>query len=82
MIRLPRLPRPLLRGAGTLTATAILAFALIIAVTGAIMTRKAINVSFTQQMQIERAQLTLERMLKIQLDEENYVRAYVITRDP
>ncbi len=82
MIRLPRLPRPVLRGAGTLTATAILAFALIIAVTGALMTRHAINVSFTEQMQIERAQLSLERMLKIQLDEENYVRAYVITRDP
>ncbi|HET9095764.1 MAG TPA: PP2C family protein-serine/threonine phosphatase [Candidatus Baltobacteraceae bacterium] len=82
MIRLPRLPRPLLRGAGTLTATAILAFALIVAVTGAVMTRKAITVSFAEQMQIERAQLTLERMLKIQLDEQNYARAYVITRDP
>src|SRR5579884_561572 len=82
MIRLPRLPRPLLRGAGTLTATAILAFALIIAVTGAVITRQEINVSFNEQMQIEGAQLTLERMLKIQLDEENYVRAYVITRDP
>ena len=82
MIRLPRLPRPLLRGAGTLTATAILGFALVIAVTGALVTRQAINSSFAEQMQIERAQLTLERMLKIQLDEENYVRAYVITRDP
>jgi serine phosphatase RsbU (regulator of sigma subunit) len=82
MIRLPRLPRPVLRGAGTLTATAILAFALLIAVTGAITTRKAISDSFAQQMQIERAQLTLERMLRIQLDEENYARAYVITRDP
>jgi len=81
-VRLPRLPRPVLRGAGTLTATAILAFALIIAVTGAVITRKAINVSFAEQTRIERAQLTLERMLKIQLDEENYVRAYVITRDP
>src|SRR5579884_4153203 len=82
MIRLPRLPRPVLRGAGTLTATAILVFALVVAVTGALITRQAINVSFYEQMQIERAQLTLERMLKIQLDEENYVRAYVITRDP
>jgi serine phosphatase RsbU (regulator of sigma subunit) len=71
-----------LRGAGTLTATAILAFALLIAVTGALTTRHAINSSFAEQMQIERAQLTLERMLKIQLDEQNYVRAYVITRDP
>jgi serine phosphatase RsbU (regulator of sigma subunit) len=82
MIRLPRLPRPVLRGAGTLTATAILAFALIIAVTGAVITRKAISVSFAEQTRIERAQLTLERMLKLQLDEQNYVRAYVITRDP
>lgn len=82
MIRLPRLPQPLLRSAGTLTATAILGFALVIAVTGAWVTRGAINASFVEQMQIERAQLTLERMLKIQLDEENYVRAYVITRDP
>lgn len=82
MIRLPRLPRPVLRGAGTLTATAILAFALLIAVTGALTTRHAINSSFAEQMQIERAQLSLERMLKIQLDEQNYVRAYVITRDP
>jgi serine phosphatase RsbU (regulator of sigma subunit) len=71
-----------LRGAGTLTATAILGFALIIAVTGALTTRHAINSSFSPQMQIERAQLTLERMLRIQLDEENYVRKYVITRDP
>lgn len=82
MIRLPRLPRPLLRGAGTLTATAILAFALVIAITGAVTTRRAINNSFAEQMQIERAQITLERMLKIQLDEQNDVRAYVITRDP
>jgi serine phosphatase RsbU (regulator of sigma subunit) len=82
VIRLPRVPQPLLRSAGTLTATAILGFALVIAVTGALVTRDAINTSFAQQMQTERAQLTLERMLKIQLDEENYVRAYVITRDP
>jgi serine phosphatase RsbU (regulator of sigma subunit) len=71
----------MLRSAGTLTATAILGFALIIAVTGALITRQAINVSFGEQMQIQRAQLTLESMLKIQLDAENYVRAYVITRD-
>ncbi len=80
-MRFPRL-RPLLRGAGTLTATAILGFALVIAVTGALVTRQAINTSFAEQMEIERAQLTLERMLKVQLDEENYIRAYVITRDP
>lgn len=81
MIRLPRLPAPVLRGAGTLTATAILVFALLIAITGALRTRQEINASFAEQMQIERGQLTLEKLLKLQLDEENYIRAYVITRD-
>jgi serine phosphatase RsbU (regulator of sigma subunit) len=71
-----------LRGAGTLTATAILGFALVIAVTGALTTRRAINSTFAEQTQIQRAQVMLQRMLKIQLDEENYLRAYVITRDP
>lgn len=67
--------------AGTLTATAILLFALIVAVTGAVGTRQAIDASFAEQAGISRAQLALERMTKIQLDEENYIRAYVITRN-
>jgi hypothetical protein len=67
--------------AGTLTATAILLFALIVAVTGAIGTREAIDASFAEQAGIARAQLALERMTKIQLDEENYIRAYVITHN-
>ena len=82
MIRLPRLPAPLIRSAGTLTATAILVFALVVAVTGAWNTRRQIDASFNEQMRIQRGQLSLERMLKIQLDEENYIRAYVITHDP
>jgi serine phosphatase RsbU (regulator of sigma subunit) len=81
VIRLPRLPAPVLRSAGTLTATAILVFSLALAVSGAWNTRSEINASFNEQMQIERGQLSLERMLKIQLDEENYIRAYVITHD-
>lgn len=82
MIRLPRVSAPIARGAGTLTATAILIFALIIAVTGALRTRQEIAASFAEQTAIQRGQLMLERMLKIQLDEENYIRAYVITHDP
>ena len=74
-------PPPVLRGAGTMTATAILVFALIIAITAAWNTRREIDASFAHQMRIERGQLSLERMLKIQLDEENYIRAYVITHD-
>ena len=82
MIRWPRLSAPVIRSAGTLTAAAILVFALAIAVIVALNTRTAVNASFAEQMQIEQGQLTLERMLKIQLDEENYIRAYVITHDP
>lgn len=82
VMRFPHLPAGLIRSAGALTAFAILIFALIVAVAGAWNTRTAVNHSFTEQMLIERGQLTLERMLKIQLDEENYIRAYVITHDP
>lgn len=77
-----RVSASLLRGAGTLTATAILAFALIVAVSGAFQTRVAIRNSFAEQTRIQAAQLRLEEMLKRQLDEENYIRAYVITHDP
>jgi len=76
------IPAPVLRSAGTMTAAAILVFALIIAIAAAWNTRREIDASFRHQMQIERGQLALERMLKIQLDEENYIRAYVITHDP
>ncbi len=81
MIR-PRLPVPLIRSAGTLTAATILLFALAISIAVAFNTRKAVNASFDEQMKIQQGQLALERMLKIQLDEENYIRAYVITHDP
>ena len=80
-MRLPRIAPPVLRSAGTLTATAILAFAVVVAIYGAWNTRHAIDQSFTHQMSIQRGQLALERMLKIQLDEQNYIRAYVITHD-
>jgi serine phosphatase RsbU (regulator of sigma subunit) len=81
-MRFPRLSAPVIRSAGTLTAVAILIFALAIAVVVALNTRKAVNASFEEQMRIEQGQLALERMLKIQLDEQNYIRAYVITHDP
>src|SRR5579884_2689820 len=82
VMRFPRLSAPIVRSAGTLTAAAILVFALAIAVIVALNTRKAVNASFDEQMRIQQGQLTLERMLKIQLDEQNYIRAYVITHDP
>jgi serine phosphatase RsbU (regulator of sigma subunit) len=71
----------MLRSAGTLTAAAILAFALVVAVVGGLDTRTAVNSSFSEQSAIEQGQLALEHMLRTQLDEQNYIRAYVITHD-
>ena len=82
MIRMPRLPARILRSAGTLAATLILLFALGVAIEGAWSTSAAIDASFQEQTVIQKAQLALEEMLKLQLDEQNYLRAYVITRDP
>src|SRR5579862_3213335 len=82
VIRIPRLSATVIRSAGTLTAVAILVFALFTAVAVALNTRNAVQASFEEQSRIQEGQLALERMLKIQLDEENYLRAYVITHDP
>jgi len=70
------------RSAGALSASAVLLFALLIALNGALRTQEDIAASFSQQTSIQTAQLELERMLKWQLDEENYIRGYVITHDP
>lgn len=72
----------LFRSAGTLTATAILIFSLAIAVAGAFVTRSAISKSFDRQARIQAAQLTLAQLVRMQIDEENYVRGYILTRDP
>lgn len=81
-MRALRLPGGIIRSAGTLTAATILVFALAIAVAVAFNTQRAVNASFDEQTKIQQAELTLDRMLKTQLDEENYIRAYVITHDP
>ncbi len=81
MIRLPRLSAPFLRSAGALTAATILLFALGVAVVGGLQTRAAVNSSFAEESFIAQGQIALQHMLRIQLDEENYIRAYVITHD-
>ncbi|MDP9110030.1 MAG: SpoIIE family protein phosphatase [Candidatus Eremiobacteraeota bacterium] len=73
---------PLGRNLGALTATAILLFALGVAISGGLGTLASIRGSFQEQTRIADGQLALERMLTMQLDEENYLRGYVITRDP
>lgn len=81
MIRFPRLPARIVRGAGTLAATIILVFALVVAIEGAWSTGSAIDASFNEEHELQAGQLMLAHMLEYQLDEENYLDGYVITRD-
>ena len=73
---------PFLRVPGALIWTAFLALVLIIAVQGAFATRANIARTFDAQSRIVQAQLDLEELLRLQTDEENSVRGYVLTRDP
>ncbi len=73
--------RSIFRSAGTLTATAILIFALIVAVSGTFSTRAELHRAFEREMRIQTGQLSLESLLKLQLDEETSVRGYTITHD-
>ncbi|MGZ3497289.1 MAG: PP2C family protein-serine/threonine phosphatase [Vulcanimicrobiaceae bacterium] len=82
MKQTPRWLSPFLRSAGTLTATAILIVALAFAVSGAFSTRAQIAASFNTQQTLQTGELTLQELLKIQLDEQNYIHEYVITHDP
>jgi serine phosphatase RsbU (regulator of sigma subunit)/CHASE3 domain sensor protein len=71
-----------LRVPGALIWTAFLALVLGIAVQGAFATRANIAKTFDAQSRIVQAQLNLEELLRLQIDEENSVRGYVLTRDP
>ncbi|MGC2242145.1 MAG: CHASE3 domain-containing protein, partial [Candidatus Aquilonibacter sp.] len=67
---------------GALVWTAFLVLVLGIAVQGAFATRANIAQTFDAQSRIVQAQLGLEELLRLQIDEENSVRGYVLTRDP
>ena len=67
---------------GALVWTGFLALVLIIAVQGSFATRAHIARTFEAQSRIVQAQLELEELLRLQIDEENSVRGYVLTRDP
>jgi sigma-B regulation protein RsbU (phosphoserine phosphatase) len=71
----PRIP-------GTLVVTAFLLLAVAIAVGGAFQTRSEIAQTFNRQSQIVQAQLSLEQLLRLQIDAESSVRGYLLTRDP
>jgi sigma-B regulation protein RsbU (phosphoserine phosphatase) len=73
---------PFLRVPGALVWTVFLAVVLFLAVQGAFATRANIARTFEAQSRIVQAQLALEELLRLQIDEENSVRGYVLTRDP
>lgn len=62
--------------------TAFLIVTLAFAVQGAFETRTEIANTFTRQAQIQEAQIELEELLRLQIDAENSLRGYLLTRDP
>jgi serine phosphatase RsbU (regulator of sigma subunit) len=67
---------------GTLLLTAFLVVTLAFAVQGAFETRSQIANTFARQAQLQQAQMQLEELLRLQIDEENSLRGYLLTRDP
>ncbi|MDQ2864968.1 MAG: SpoIIE family protein phosphatase [Candidatus Eremiobacteraeota bacterium] len=67
---------------GALGITAFLAIAVAIAVQGAFQTRANIAQTFDRQSKIHQAQVWIEELSRLQIDEENSVRGYSLTRDP
>ena len=61
--------------------TAFLLVTLAFAVQGSFETRAQIARTFARQAQIEKAQIALEELLRLQIDEENSLRGYSLTRD-
>jgi sigma-B regulation protein RsbU (phosphoserine phosphatase) len=62
--------------------TAFLLLSLGFAVEGSFETRAEIANTFARQAQIQQAQIDLEELLRLQINEENSLRGYLLTRDP
>ncbi|MDP9111510.1 MAG: serine/threonine-protein phosphatase [Candidatus Eremiobacteraeota bacterium] len=73
---------PFSRIPGALGTTAFLAIAVAIAVQGAFQTRANIVQTFERQSKIHQAQVWLEELSRLQIDEENSVRGFSLTHDP
>jgi serine phosphatase RsbU (regulator of sigma subunit) len=76
-----KLSAPLARIPGTLLLTAFLLVALAVAVQGAFQTRARIADTFARQSAIQKAQITLEELLRLQIYEESLLRGYSLSRD-
>lgn len=70
-----------MRVPGTLIFTAFLFVVLGFAVQTAFQTRSSISQTFTRESRIVQAQIALEELLRLQIDEENSVRGFNLTRD-
>jgi len=73
---------PLARVTGTVLLTAFLVLTLVFAVQGSFEMRSQIATTFARQSEIQQAQIDLEELLRLQIDEENSLRGYSLTRDP
>lgn len=73
---------PFIRVSGTLLLTAFLLLTLGFAIEGTFETREQIAATFARESLIQQAQIDLEELLRLQIDEENYLRGYLLTRDP
>lgn len=72
---------PLARVTGTFLLTVFLVLTLVFAVQGSFETRAQIAGTFARLSRIDEAQLDLEELLRLQIDEENSLRGYALTRD-
>lgn len=55
---------------------------LYVAIQGSFQTRARISDTFSRQSTIERSQIELEELLRLEIDEQNSLRGYLLTRDP
>ncbi|HVS47128.1 MAG TPA: SpoIIE family protein phosphatase [Verrucomicrobiae bacterium] len=67
---------------GTMFGPIALGIALAFAIQGSFQARAEIAATFDRETRIQQAQLTIEELLRLQIDQENSVRGYTITRDP
>lgn len=70
------------RVAGTVLFTAFLVVGLSLAVQGLFQTRASLASTFDREADMQRAQINLQELLRLQIDEENYLRGFILTRDP
>jgi serine phosphatase RsbU (regulator of sigma subunit) len=70
------------RPAGTITAGAVLAVALIVSVAGSIVTYYSVRQAFARHNQFEQATYEVQTLLQLQTDEETGLRGYISTGQP